>query len=281
MLENAEREPVAENAVGRTALKYTVPNGQTPVRYKGFAPGAKQDVAAEYLIQNVPIRNGRDAEETFSLDRHGFELRHSPVRTDDLYDNTRVTGAYYPEVEVLVREATGASRVRVFDHTIRSNAPGRKGTTGVRGPARRVHNDYTLKSGPQRVRDLFPADEAERLLRRRFAIVNVWRPIRGPLQEAPLALCDASSIIESDFHVSQLIYPSRAGETYGVAFSPRHRWFYFPDMSRDEALLFKCYDSDPVRARFTPHSAADDPRGLAQPQPRESIEVRTLAFFDM
>lgn len=278
MLENAEREA---DALGRAALKYTVPTGQTPVRYKGFTPGAKQDVAAQYLLQNVPIRNAREAGENFSLDRQGFELRHSPVRTDDLYDDAKVTGAYYAEVEALVRDATGASRVRVFDHTIRSNAAGRKGTTGVRGPARRVHNDYTLTSGPQRVRDLFPPDEAQQLLGRRFAIVNVWRPIRGPLQEAPLALCDASSTVESDFHVSQLIYPSRAGETYGVAFSPRHRWFYFPDMSRDEALLFKCYDSDPVRARFTPHSAADDPRGLAQPQPRESIEVRTLAFFDM
>lgn len=259
-------------------LKYTVPTGEAPVRYKGFAPGEKRDILATFASRTVTIRNGRAANEAFSLDRHGFILMKRATAATDLYDDDIVREVYYPETAAMVREATGASRVLVFDHTVRSNAPGRKSTKGVRGPAHRVHNDYTEKSGPQRVRDLVP-DEADDLLRRRFAVVNVWRPIAGPLQDQPLAVCDASTAVKEDFLVSALIYPDRAGETYGVAYSLRHRWFYFPEMTADEALLFKCYDSDTARARFTPHSAFRDPLAPS-PLPRQSIEARMLAFFD-
>lgn len=269
---------VAASVTTTGALKYTVPTGETPVGYKGFPPGAKQDVPARFVTQIVTIRNGRTATEDFSLDRHGFVLYRRATSTRDLYDDAVVRGAYYPEVEALVREATGAARVLVFDHTIRSNAPGRKGTPGVRGPAHRVHNDYTEVSGPRRLHDLAP--EAECRPPHRFAIVNVWRPIRGPLQDQPLAVCDAASAERADFLPSALIYPDRAGETYGVAYNPRHRWFYFPEMEADEALLFKCYDSDESRARFTPHSAFTDPSAPDPPKPRESIETRALAFFD-
>lgn len=261
------------------ALKYTVPTGETPVRYKGFPPGAKQDVLARYVTQSVTVRNGRTAGEDFSLDRHGFVLRRHATNARDLYDETVVRSVYYPEVAALVREATDAARVLVFDHTIRSNAPGRNGMPGVRGPAHRVHNDYTEASGPRRLRDL-PPEEAEHRPPRRFAIVNVWRPIRGPLQDQPLAVCDAASAEPTDFLPSALVYPDRAGETYGVAYSPRHRWFYFSEMTADEALLFKSFDSDESRARFTPHSAFADPNAPNPPKPRESIEARALAFFD-
>jgi hypothetical protein len=118
------------------------------------------------------------------------------------------------------------------------------------------------------------------LLRRRFAVINLWRPIQGPLEEAPLALCDASSVASQDLIPSALVYPDRVGETYGVVHNPRHRWFYFPNQQRDEALLIKCYDSDERRARFTPHGSFNDPTAPPHPRPRESIEARTLAFFD-
>jgi hypothetical protein len=143
----------------------------------------------------------------------------------------------------------------------------------------RVHIDYTLKSGPQRVRDLLP-DEAETLLRRRFSVVNVWRPIRGPLEDAPLALCDARSVSPWDLVASDLLYKDRIGETYNVRHNPAHRWFYAPRMSRDEVLLFRCYDSArDGRARFVPHAAFQDPSAPANALPRESIELRMLVFY--
>lgn len=141
-----------------------------------------------------------------------------------------------------------------------------------------VHNDYTEGSGPQRVRDLLP-DEAEQLLRRRFAVINVWKPIRGPVEQAPLAFCDAGSIAHEDMLPSDLVYADRTGEIYSFTWNPEHRWFYYPAMRADEALLLKCYDSDTAGARFTAHTAIDDPTSRENAATRESIEVRTLAFF--
>ena len=121
-------------------------------------------------------------------------------------------------------------------------------------------------------------EEAEELLRRRFAIVNVWRPIRGPLPDAPLAVCDATSVVFTDFVPSDLVYRERTGETYRVRYNPAHRWFYVPEMRVDEAILIKCYDSAEDKARFTAHSAFEDPTAPPDVLPRESIELRTLVF---
>jgi hypothetical protein len=130
------------------------------------------------------------------------------------------------------------------------------------------------------VRDLLEAEEAEERLKHRFAVINVWRPIRGPVQEAPLAVCDAQSLAPQDFVAMDLKYRDRTGEVYSVTFSPNHRWFYFPNMQKNEALLLKCYDSlEDGRARFTAHSAFDDPTSLPDAAARESIEARTLVFF--
>ena len=186
---------------------------------------------------------------------------------------------YYPEAERLVAEVTGANRVLVFDHTIRRRvAGGMDRAPGTpRQPVTSVHNDYTVKSGPQRVRDLM-GEEAEELLRHRFEIVNVWRPIRGPLRDAPLAVCDATSVAFADFVPSDLVYRDRTGETYRVRYNPAHRWFYVPEMRVDEAILIKCYNSAQDKARFTAHSAFEDPTAPKDVLPRESIELRTLAF---
>ncbi len=149
-----------------------------------------------------------------------------------------------------------------------------------RQPVTSVHNDYTVKSGPQRVRDLM-GEEAEELLRHRFEIVNVWRPIRGPLRDAPLAICDATSVAFADFVPSDLVYRDRKGETYRVRYNPAHRWFYVPEMRTDEAVLIKCYDSaEDGTVRFTAHSAFEDPTAPSDVLPRESIELRTLLFHN-
>jgi hypothetical protein len=176
----------------------------------------------------------------------------------------------------------GASRVVVFDHTIRRRTPGVEDRTpGIpRQPVTRIHGDYTETSGPQRVRDLM-GSEADDLLNRRFAIVNVWRPIRGPLFDAPLTVCDATSLAEGDLVGQDLIYRDRTGEIYGLTYNPAHRWYYAPAMQADEALLLKCFDSArDGRARFMPHTSFADPNAPADMLPRESIELRTLVFFD-
>jgi hypothetical protein len=187
---------------------------------------------------------------------------------------------YYPEVEQLVKAATGASRVVIFDHTVRIEDAAQRGERAVRAPVRVVHNDYTVRSGRQRVRDLLDADDAETFLHHRFAVVNVWRSIGAPVETTPLAIADAQSIAPADFVATDLVYPDRTGEIYQVAYSPNHRWFYFPKMRRDEALLLKCYDSaTDGRARFTAHTAFDDPTAPDDAPPRESIEVRTLISY--
>ena len=120
---------------------------------------------------------------------------------------------------------------------------------------------------------------AHRPPRDAFEIVNVWRPIRGPLRDAPLAICDATSVAFADFVPSDPVYCDRVGEIYRVRYNPAHRWFYVPEMRADEAVLIKCYDSvEDGRARFTAHSAFEDPTASPDVLPRESIEVRTLVF---
>ena len=151
---------------------------------------------------------------------------------------------------------------------------------GVREPVRVTHNDYTDKSGPQRVKDVLGPNEAATRLQSRFAFYNVWRPINGPVEAMPLAVCDAGSLSPGDLVPSDLVYSDRVGEIYHVAHNPMQRWSYFPGMTSAEVILFKCYDSKTDgRARFTPHSAFKDPSTAPNAPPRESIEVRTVAFF--
>jgi hypothetical protein len=175
---------------------------------------------------------------------------------------------------------TGADRVHIFDNTVRRRVPGAEDRWGggPRQPVPRVHVDHTVKSGPQRVRDLLP-DEAERLLLGRVQIINLWRPLRGPLLDMPLAVADAQSVRPEQLIASDLVYKDRVGETYSVTYDPRHRWYYVPRMESDEVLLLKCYDSKTDgRARFAPHTAFADPTTPADAPPRESIELRALVF---
>ena len=269
--------PAPRSAVS-APLNFLVPTGERPVNYNYEPPPGVPMRSGQYVAHTVPIADARLADETLSLDRQGFLLTQHASAVQDFYDPSEVESRYHPEVEALVKRATGAARVIVFDTTVRS---GRLAQVQgpIKEPAWRLHNDYTEKSGPQRVRDLLP-DEADDLLQRRFAVVNVWRPIIGPLLSAPLALCDARTIDAADFVATDLKYPNRTGEIYSVAFNPKQRWFYFPRMRRDEAVLIKCYDSaQDGRARFTAHGAFDDPTTPAGAPPRESIEARTLAFF--
>jgi hypothetical protein len=229
---------------------------------------------------SVPIHDLRPIEDRISLDREGFELLGHVSAVRDFYDEDEVRSAYYREAERLIADVTGASRVFVFDHTLRRRVSGAddRAAGTPRQPVARVHVDHTAKSGPQRVRDLM-GDEADELLKGRVRVINLWRPIRGPLRDAPLAIGDAQSVDPADLVPSDLVYRDRVGETYAVKYNPGHRWFYVPDMQPDEALLLKCFDSaTDGRARFMPHTAFEDPTAPANVLPRESIELRTLVF---
>ena len=233
-----------------------------------------------YRDFTVRIHNARLVASDLSLDRQAFVLAPHDTTMVDFYDKDEIRRTWEPEVEALIKRETGASKVVVFDHTIR--AADRGVERGHRAPVRSVHNDYTEKSGPQRVRDLLPPDEAEARLKKRFVEINVWRNIsHDPVEMAPLGFVDAQSIAPRDLAVCDLIYADRTGEIYVGVHNADHRWYYFPRMTREEAVLIKCYDSmTDGRARFSLHSAFDDPTSPANPKPRESIETRTFAFFD-
>jgi hypothetical protein len=233
-----------------------------------------------YRDFKMRIHNARPLVGDLSLDRQAFILAPHETQMRDFYDKDEVRRIYEPEVEALIKRQTGASKVVVFDHTIR--AADRGVERGHRAPVRSVHNDYTEKSGPQRVRDLLPADEAEARLKKRFVEINVWRNIaHDPVEMSPLGFVDSESIAPRDLAICDLVYADRTGEIYICVYNADHRWYYFPRMTREEAVLIKCYDSmKDGRARFSLHSAFDDPTSPTNPKPRESIETRTFAFFD-
>jgi len=259
-------------------VNYLESSIERPVAYQ-YEPPAGVPVNSSRAAKHwMKIRNGRRANE-LTLDRQGFAFVRHHTQVANFYDTEEVVRVYYPEVERLLKEVTGAVRAHVFDHNVRCRPMAKRGENGAREPVKFAHNDYTLKSGPQRVRDLLPG-EADELLKHRFAEINVWRPIRGPVEESPLAVCDATSMTLQDFVATDLKYRDRTGEVYSVIFSPDHRWFYFPRMERDEALLLKCYDSaEDGRARFTAHTGIDDPTSAPDAAARESIEARALIFF--
>ncbi len=260
-------------------LNYLAPTNEKPRTYTYDPPEGTPRSTATPQSHAVAIHNARPLAETLSLDVQGFAILDHRSSVSDFYDDEAVRTTYYPEAEELLRKATGADRVFIFDHTVRRRIPGAEDVrTGPRQPATRVHVDQTAKSGAQRVRDFFP-EEADELLRGRVQIVNIWRPIRGPLLDTPLAMCDVRSVDAQDLVPSDLVYRDRIGETYGVTFNPAHEWLYVPQMRTDEALLLKCYDSrTDGRARFLPHTAFVDPTTPADVPPRESIELRTLVF---
>ena len=260
-------------------IPYTVNTGEKLVN-ETFGPNnIRRHRTGTHELRPMEIRDGRPLAGTFSLDRQGFVFVEHKTRVKDFFDPEELKAVYYPEVERLIRDVSGASRVVLFDHTLRSGDEGEREARRVREPVLSAHNDYTEWSGPQRVRDILPA-EARELLNLRFAIIQVWRAINQPIESNPLALADAGSVAFEDFLLAERRYPDRVGQTYRLMYSPQHRWYYFPRMRRDEALVFKVYDSArDGRARFTPHTSFDDPQSPPGAPPRQSIEARALAFF--
>lgn len=261
-------------------LPYLAPSDTPPYRYTYDPPPGVPKEVGELDHHRTRIWSGWADAEALSLDVQGFAIGRHPTPFTDFYDPDAIERDYYPEMERLVLAHTGARRAIVFDKNVRHAPSAEKPTTFLGRPARLVHNDYTTLSAPQRLRDLLGPAEAERALQRRYAFINLWRPILEPLRDAPLALCDARSVAPSTVVTSALIYPDRRGEVYRLTYSPEHRWVYFPDMRVEELIFIKCYDSlEDGRARFSAHTAFDDPACPPGSPPRQSIEIRTFVMW--
>ena len=265
----------------RAVLNYTRNNGVRPVNYTFDPPPGVARNSGEVDARAVTIHDARAAS-GLALDVSGFELvaHRSALRAfEEFQDVQAVRSVDYPEVEAALKSATSADKVVIFDHTLRDSTL-EVGQAALREPVRRVHDDQTLASAPNRVAKHLPPEEAARRLQRRFAIVNFWRPIGAPVLKTPLAVCDARTIDSGDLLPSDLVYRDWVGETYSIAFNPRHRWYWYPLQMPNEATLLKIYDSAlDGRARLTAHTAFDDPYSPSDAPPRRSIEVRALLFW--
>ena len=261
-------------------INYSADNGR-PIDYYFYEPDPAQQLNPPGTdLRRVEISNGWPHADSFSLDREGFELKPFDGSFTDFDNADAIKAIFYPQVIDFVIANTGAKRVVVFDHTLRKRLPAdlKQQTETSRPAVLLVHSDYTPKSGVQRVRDILP-DEAEKLLTGRVAFYNVWKSLYDTVEEVPLAVCDAQSSTDEDMLLMELKYRERTGEIYVTRYSPNHKWWYFPRMTKNQALLLKTYDSDASRARFMAHTAFEDPTTPPDAPKRQSIELRTMAFF--
>jgi hypothetical protein len=248
----------------------------------GYDPDADAPPpSTEFTAHRVLIRDVRGTR-PLSLAANGAILLQSPTAVRNFYDDDELLGRYYPEAAEVIRDALGASRAVIFDHNVR-----RGGRLALRAdrydqgrPVHHAHTDYTEVSAARRLRDEFGA-AANELAGCRYVQVNLWRPIRAPLRDAPLAICDGATVTPQSLRPADLRYPNRCGELYYLAHEAGQRWYYASDMGTDEAWLFKNFDSTPTGTGWVaPHSAFEDPRRHPHVPPRESIEVRAFAIFD-
>ncbi len=261
------------------------PRVESPAYFLSTPPDNAAARAPGRIPHQATVSDVRGSEDHLRLDEQGVIFVKHQAPAIDFYDSAQVEADYYPQVQRLVQEQTGCSEVFVFDHNVRNKAlvndDFEVNRVAVQNPVKSVHNDYTEVSGPQRVRDFLP-ERAEELINGRFAMINVWRPISGPVRQTPFAVIDADSIEFDDFIPIDLVYSDRIGQIYMVKHNASHRWIYMSEMNTDDVMLLKCFDSSTeINARYTAHSAFEIPRddqGQELPE-RESIEVRTLVFF--
>ena len=272
-------------------LNYLAPQDAPLHTYAFDPPGGAPRFNGRLVGHAMPIRDAREFGADCSLAGTGFVLCDGPSEVRNFWDEAQLRRTAYPEAEALVRRLTGAPLARVFDHTLRRRAPGKPPLDGVGGsfasvrtPVGRVHADYTPRSAPQRVHQVLGDAAAAAALRGRFWIIGLWRPLlEQPLEDAPLALADARSVRRDHLVPNDLIYPDRRGQTYAVLHDAQHRWCWFQRQRRDEVTAFVHYDSahaETACTGATPHTAFENPAASARAAPRESLELRALAWFD-
>lgn len=262
----------------QTFLRYYKPNEDGSPAAPSYI-NRPETYQQPYEIHPVTIHDVRGREKDFTLDKSGFQFYRHTTQEKDFVDDERIKTGYYTEIEQLLKDVTGASRVFAFDHNVRRQLPGDSPNDRIfRGPVQEVHVNQSEAAALSRVQYHLP-EEAEKLQRSRVQIINVWRPIKT-VQRDPLAVVEASSVDDKSLVVTELIYPDRKGETFSVKYDPEHRWFYKSGLAPDEVLIFKCFDSKlDGRARRVPHSAFHIP-GTEHKEGRESIEVRALVFHE-
>lgn len=273
---NFQGLPIPHGPVTASLSFYQPPaDGSKPHNYVEPQEGVPQRNFGEHW-QDVTIHDLRGQEEKFTMDNNAFSLvANVPSEEHDFKDDERIKQVYYPEVEKLLLEnVPGANRVVLFDHTIRRSDP-----NASRAPVTRVHIDQTPSSAEQRVK-LHLRDEADELLRGRYRIINVWRPLNGPVMAHPLAVSDSATVRDEDLIPVEHRYPDRTGETAAVRYNEGQRWYYWSGMKNEERLFLKCFDSDESVGQWgrVPHTAFVDPRTPEGAVGRESIEVRALVF---
>ena len=271
-----------------TELVYTVGSGG-PAQVRVFPPSsAREPERPDAERYPMPVYDCRPIAGDLTLDEAGFAFLPHATGFTEFYDADRVREAYYPETAALLKEMVSALEVFIFDHNVRSRVRSERGDDGVREPVDRAHNDYTLSSGPRRVREVLEENNAGHLEGHRAALINVWRPIVGPVQDHPLAICDARSARLGDFLPTEIQHfaerdletPSLTGQIYSFQHNPNHRWYYVSNMQPDEVMFLKCFDSaDDGRACFTGHTGFLNPDCPDEFIPRESIEARTLVIY--
>jgi len=228
----------------------------------------------------VHIEDVRPRAGELALERNGFVLLREPSAVRDFYNTEEVRSVYYREIDALVKRLLGAEKVLAFGEVARSDATS---TRDGKKPAYGAHVDYGDRTVRQFAEDQLGREEAAYWLRRRFVLMNLWRPIRT-VHRTPLALCDASTVVAGDMNDSEvrggLDDPNRP-PLYGfnLSYNPGHRWYYVPRMQPDEILAFKLFDSNRRRVQWTGHTAFDDLCVTVDGPPRESIEIRTISFM--
>jgi hypothetical protein len=264
-------------------LNYFQPpkDGSVPFNFVEKQPeGQPQRNFGDFDIQ-VPIHDIRGRESEYTLDKDAFlvvsDVPESVER--DFVEDESIKKNYYPEVEKLILDhVPGSNKVFIFDHTIRRSVP-----NAHRAPVTRVHIDQTVKSATQRVHHHLP-EEAEKLLQGRYRIINIWRPLNGPVQANPLGFASSSTLKNEDLIPIEHRYPDRTGETAGIRYNEGQRWHYLSGMKNNERLFLECFDSEAMKAGSkvqggrVPHTAFQDPRTPENAVGRESIEVRALVF---
>ena len=245
-----------------------------------FHPGEREKSYWPGDPHEVVIHDMRPIADELSFERNGFVLLDEPTAVKDFSAEGAVE-AFSRECEAIVRRLTGADKVVSFGPIMRTNATG---TQGHKQPAFGAHVDYGDRTTRDFTYELLPRDEADERLKGRYMLINLWRPI-VMVESAPLALCDASTVDPADLFESEVVgglgdFDRQSLWGFNLAYAPGQRWYWAPHMQPWEILAFKLFDSDPSATQRTAHTAFDDPNTPVDAAPRQSIEIRTIAYLD-
>ncbi|KAF2637221.1 hypothetical protein P280DRAFT_483106 [Massarina eburnea CBS 473.64] len=265
----------------QTTLNYWADPGDglppTPIFIgKGRITNERPHRAHNFTITDV---TGHEAD--YSLDTHGFQYCRHESAEKAFTDEKAIETVYYKECEQLLKDITGATRVHIFNHKVR-RGPTQwhhlgQNNLANRGPVTRTHVDQSYHGAELRLRWEFP-DEADELVKKRYQIINIWRPVETILKD-PIAVADSSTVPDADLVAAGMTEQDFGGESWVVRYSPDHCWYFMHGQAPGDVLLIKCFDSDVGVARRALHSAFEDPE-YCDRESRQSIEVRCLVLYD-